>query len=66
MNIKYLRNLEGPGISIINGDTASVSDEKGKRLIGLGYAEEVKSPRKNPEVVKVVISKSSTKSRKKK
>lgn len=60
MRIRYNSNRQGPGISIFKGDEADVSKEKGERLIASGHAEEV-SPRKKPEVVKAVISKSSTK-----
>ena len=57
--------MAAPGFTINIGDTGEVSQEKADRLIGLGYAEAI-SPRKKPEVVKTVISKSSTKSGKKK
>lgn len=58
--------MAGPEISISSGEVKDVSDDEGKRLIEANYAEEVKStPRKKVEVVKAVISKSSTKKKKK-
>mgnify|MGYP003629151655 CR=1 FL=1 len=63
MKIKYLVGRSGPNLVINPGDTATVSTEKGKRLIDQGYAEAA-TARKKVEVVTTEVSKPSTKSKK--
>lgn len=64
MKIKYLQSRGGKGFVINPGDEATVSTEKGNRLVGLGFAEEVKSKRKEVEVVTTEVKKT-TRTRKK-
>jgi len=63
MKIKYLVGRAGPNLIINAGDIATVSTEKGKRLIAQGYAEAI-GPRKKVEVVTTDVKKSSAKSKK--
>lgn len=67
MKIKYLLSRAGKGFIINPGDEATVSTEKGQRLIGLGVAEEVKGKptRKAPEVVTTEVKKATRKRKKK-
>jgi len=63
MKIRYLAGRAGPNLIINAGDIATVSTDKGKRLIAQGYAEAV-TARKKVEVVTTEVSKSSAKSKK--
>lgn len=63
MKIKYLVGRSGPNLVINPGDIATVSTEKGKRLIAQGYAEAV-TARKKVEVVTTDVKKSSSKAKK--
>lgn len=63
MKIRYLAGRAGPNLIINAGDIATVSTDKGKRLISQGYAEAV-TARKKVDIVTTEVSKSSAKSKK--
>lgn len=57
MKIRYTIQRQGPGITIKAGDEATVSEEKGNRLIEKGHAVKIDEPRKKPKVVTTDVKK---------